>query len=115
MKKNVQNLSSGKTGHKPVIRDIYDCLLDLHGHQGWWPLTELHETGGINPTKTGSVKGYHPADYTYPQTRGQQFEIICGALLTQNTSWIQVEKALLNLKQLNAFSPEVVIALAWEL
>src|SRR5664279_3943838 len=51
MKKNVQNLSSGKTGHKPVIRDIYDCLLDLHGHQGWWPLTELHETGGINPQK----------------------------------------------------------------
>ncbi len=114
MKKNVQNLSSGKTGHKPVIRDIYDCLLDLHGHQGWWPLTELHETGGINPTKTGSVKGYHPADYTYPQTRDQQFEIICGALLTQNTSWIQVEKALLNLKQLNAFSPEVVIALGLE-
>ena len=105
MKKNVQNLSSGKTGHKPVIRDIYDCLLDLHGHQGWWPLTGLHETGGINPTKTGSVKGYHPADDTYPQTRDQQFEIICGALLTQNTSWIQVEKALLNLKQLNASSP----------
>src|SRR5450759_1806609 len=110
MKKNVQNLSSEKTGHKPVIREIYDCLLDLRGHQGWWPLTELHETGGTNPTKTGSVKGYHPADYTYPQTRGQQFEIICGALLTQNTSWIQVEKALLNLKQLNAFSPEVGIA-----
>src|SRR5674536_374944 len=82
MKKNVQNLSSGKTGHQPVIREIYDCLLDLRGHRGWWPLTELHETGGTNPTKTGSVKGYHPADYTYPQTRGQQFEIICGALLT---------------------------------
>jgi endonuclease-3 related protein len=111
MKKNVKNSKSGKPDLKPVIREIYGCLLDSYGPQGWWPLTEIHETFGINPTKTCSIQGYHPGDYTYPQTRDQQFEIICGALLTQNTSWIQVEKALLNLKQLNALSPEGFIAL----
>ncbi|WP_292388454.1 endonuclease III domain-containing protein [Methanosarcina sp. UBA5] len=117
MKKSAQNLSYERTGTRPVIRKIYDCLLDSYGPQGWWPLTELCEAGGTNPTKTGSVQGYHPADYTYPQTRSQQFEIICGALLTQNTSWIQVEKALLNLKDLlslkkiHSFSPEAILSL----
>ena len=111
MRKSAQNPSSEKKAVRPVIRKIYDCLLASYGPQGWWPLSELHEASGKNPTKTGSVQGYHPADYTYPQSRGQQFEIICGALLTQNTSWIQVEKALLNLKQLNALSPEAVFSL----
>lgn len=117
MKKSAQNLSTEKTGMKPVIRKIYDRLLGSYGPQGWWPLTELREAGGTNPTKTGSIQGYHPADYTYPQTRSQQFEIICGALLTQNTSWIQVEKALLNLKdvlslkQIHSFSPEAILSL----
>ena len=36
--------------------------------------------------------------------------IIYEALLTQNTSWMQVEKALLNLKRLNALYPEAVIS-----
>lgn len=117
MKKSAQNFSYEKTGTKPVIRKIYDCLLASYGPQGWWPLTELHEACGANPTKTGSIQGYHPADYTYPRTRNQQFEIICGALLTQNTSWIQVEKALLNLKHLlnlkqtHSFSPEAILSL----
>ncbi|AKB47513.1 Endonuclease III [Methanosarcina sp. Kolksee] len=117
MKESAQNLNTEKKGLKPVIRKIYDCLLGSYGPQGWWPLTELRESGGKNPTKTGSIQGYHPADYTYPQTRNQQFEIICGALLTQNTSWIQVEKALLNLKdilslkQTHSFSPEVILSL----
>lgn len=114
MKKSDQNLGYKKTGTKPIIRKIYDYLLAFYGPQGWWPLTELHETGGINPTKTGSVQGYHPADYTYPQTRDQQFEIICGALLTQNTSWIQVEKALLNLKQIHSLSSEGILSLELE-
>jgi endonuclease-3 related protein len=117
MKKSAQNLGYEKTGTKPVIRKIYDCLLASYGPQGWWPLTELREAGVTNPTKTGSVQGYHPSDYTYPQTRSQQFEIICGALFTQNTSWMQVEKALLNLKHLlnlkqtHSFSPEAILSL----
>jgi endonuclease-3 related protein len=105
MKKNARNTGFGKSDLRPMIRKIFKCLFDSYGPQGWWPLTELHEAGGANPTKTGSIHGYHPGDYTYPKTRDQQFEIICGALLTQNTSWTQVEKALFNLKNLNALYP----------
>ncbi len=96
---------------KKLILRIYGCLMEAYGPQGWWPLTELHTNGGSNPTKTGSVQGYHPGDYTYPKTENQQFEIICGALLTQNTSWPQVETALLNLKSLKALSPEGILSL----
>lgn len=122
MKNGVQNPDPGRTnagvssvtrtaGLKSVIGKIYDCLLTSYGPQGWWPLTELRKEGTVNPAKTGAILGYHPADYSYPQTRKQQFEIICGALLTQNTSWIQVEKALLNLKQTHSLSPEAILSL----
>lgn len=96
---------------KNNIQRIYGSLLDSYGPQGWWPLTDLHDNGGVNPTKTGSVNGYHPGDYTYPHNKAQQFEIVCGALLTQNTSWPQVEKALINLRQLKSLSPEGILDL----
>jgi endonuclease-3 related protein len=111
MKKNTKVPVQEKSDLRPVIRKIFNFLFDSYGPQGWWPLTELHEVGGANPTKTGSVQGYHPGDYTYPQSRDQQFEIICGALLTQNTSWTQVERALFNLKNLNALYPEGISSL----
>lgn len=113
MRKSTQKFSSEKKAVRLVIRKIYKSLFDSYGPQGWWPLIELHD-GGANPTKTDSIQGYHPANYTYPQTRDQQFEIICGALLTQNTSWIQVEKALLNLKQINSLFPESIFSLDLE-
>lgn len=37
-----------------------------------------------------------------------QFEIIVGAILTQNTNWANVEKAIVNLKNANALTPEVL-------
>ncbi len=119
MKMKIQKTSSQESNssiregnfRKPIIKKIYDYLLDAYGPQGWWPLAELHTNGGSNPTKTGSVQGYHPGDYTYPRNSTQQFEIICGALLTQNTSWPQVETALLNLKRLKALYPEGILEL----
>jgi len=110
MKKNVQNFSFRRTFNEPVIRKIYGFLLDSYGPQGWWPLIELHDSNGTNSTKTGSIRGYHPGDYTYPHTESQQFEIICGALLTQNTNWKQVEKALINLRQMDSLSPEGILS-----
>jgi len=75
---------------------IYKKLLEDYGPQGWWPLVDH---AGSNPTKSGSVNGYHPGDYSLPKTDEQVFEICIGAILTQNTSWPSVEKALLNLKR----------------
>ena len=75
-----------------------------YGPQGWWPLLELNNNTPILITKSGSLKGYHPKDYSYPKTANQTFEICIGAIVTQNTSWIQVDKALNNLKRMNALN-----------
>ena len=76
-----------------MIKEGYSILFDAHGPQGWWPLVSH---SGSNPTKTGAVSGYHPGDYSFPRTDGERFEVCCGAILTQNTGWVAVEKALLS-------------------
>jgi len=64
----------------------YRSLLKELGPQGWWPVT------------TEEKPEYHPGDYSYPRSEQQQWEICVGAVLTQNTSWKNVEKALGNLR-----------------
>jgi endonuclease-3 related protein len=93
---------------KNNIQLIYKELLKMYGPQGWWPMLDCK---GVNPTKTGAIKGYHPGDYTYPKTEDQKFEICLGSILTQNTAWPNVEKALLNLKKLDAINPKRLLAL----
>lgn len=90
------------------ILDNYYRLLDFYGPQGWWPLINYE---GTNPTKTGSIKGYHLENYDLPISRDEVFEVIIGAILTQNTSWMSVEKALHNLNQVNAINPEELLGL----
>ena len=87
-------------------KDIYEDLLRAYGPQGWWPLTGCR---GSNPTKTGSLQGYHPNDFSYPRTLAQQFEIAAGAILTQNTSWVQAEKAVVTLKNSGLLSPSGIL------
>ena len=53
------------------LLDIYNKLLSHFGPQNWWPVTSA------NP----------------------EFEIIIGAILTQNTAWSNVEKAIDNLRE----------------
>ena len=86
------------------IQFIYNYLFKQYSPQGWWPLLELNNKKNINITKSGSLKGYHPGDYSYPKTENQVFEICIGSILTQNTSWLSVEKALFNLKKANALN-----------
>ena len=87
------------------ISHIYATLLESFGPQGWWPLMSHL---GTNPTKSGSVNGYHPDNYVLPQTNNEVFEICLGAILTQNTSWTSVEKALSNLSALNALNSDSI-------
>ena len=91
-----------------ALNEIFKKLLDTYSCQGWWPITDYE---GENPTKTGSTKGYHPADYSFPRDSGERFEIIIGAVLTQNTSWPQVERSLINLKELVDLTPFHVLDL----
>lgn len=90
------------------ILKIYQKLYKLYGPQGWWPLMDL-ESKNLN--KTGATHGYHPQNYDLPKTENQKYEIILGAILTQNTAWTSAEKALLNLKELNALQPDKLLTL----
>ena len=55
-----------------MLLKIYETLLKHFGPQGWWPM----QNGFSTP----------------------EWEVCVGAILTQNTSWSNVEKALGNLK-----------------
>jgi endonuclease-3 related protein len=90
------------------IVEIYEWLYSNYGPQGWWPLLDFK---GTNPTKTGAVSGYHIEDYNFPKKQKQRYEIILGAILTQNTNWVNVEKALRNLKKITKFDPKEVLKL----
>lgn len=90
------------------LMQIFEKLYHLYGPQGWWPL--MNYEGG-NPTKTGSLLGYHPLNYDLPETPDEQFEIMMGAILTQNTAWTSALKALQNLKKLDAINPERLLLL----
>jgi endonuclease III related protein len=94
------------------VLEIYERLYKLYGPQGWWPLMELKSE---NLNKTGATHGYHPLNYDFPQTEKQKYEIILGAILTQNTAWTSAEKALLNLKDLDAIHPERILVLDEEI
>ena len=75
------------------LKQIYQILYKAYGSQGWWPLYNA---------KTGKFE-YHKGDYSLPKNDVQRFEICLGAILTQNTSWKNVEKAILNLIKNNLF------------
>lgn len=85
------------------LKKVYYEIYDKYGPQGWWPLLEFN---GVNPTKTGNLKGYHPLDYSYPKNEIQKFEICIGAILTQNTTWANTEKALINLEKNDFLNPQ---------
>lgn len=60
------------------LKRLFSLLYDLYGPQNWWPVDRQYH----------QLKGTDPRD-----------EIIIGAVLTQNTSWKNVERALENLKR----------------
>lgn len=64
------------------LKQLYEKLLAQHGVQGWWPTRKC---------------GYHPSNKTRKLSEDEMLEICVGAILTQNTSWKNVEKALTNL------------------
>lgn len=82
---------------KPSVMTVYDILYTHFGPQGWWPITPR---GAIKPR-------YGPGKYRRPRT-DKQFEICVGAILTQNTAWKNVEKALENIHRHRMCCPDVL-------
>ena len=66
---------------KGIVIRVYEWLFNAYGPQGWWPIIG---------------------------TADKQFEVCIGAILTQNTAWANVEKALVNLEKVNALNAETV-------
>ena len=79
-----------------LVKKIYAKLLKMYGPQGWWPIT--------------ATKGYHPGAYQYPLRGIDRFEIAVGAILTQNTNWPNVERAIGNLKRDHLLNPKKLLA-----
>jgi endonuclease-3 related protein len=77
----------GLRAAKPAFT-LYQRLLDHYGPQGWWPLLTRAGSRGFDG------RGYHPGDYTPPRGAAGRMEVVIGAVLTQNTSWRNVEAAL---------------------
>ena len=68
-------------------RYIFCKLKDTFGDQNWWPKDQK----------------YHLTHNTDPR-----FEVIVGAILTQNTSWSNVEKTLEKLKKSNVLDINII-------
>jgi len=72
---------------KEMLIKIYELLLKHFGKQNWWPVVNK---------------------------KNKRFEIIVGAILTQNTAWKNVEKAIKNLYKNNAFSRKAILEMPME-
>lgn len=75
------------------LMQLYHRLLKKHSYQGWWPV------GGE----------YFPGDYSRPRNDSERFEICVGAILTQNTTWKNVEKVLKDLREKNLISARAIL------
>lgn len=70
------------------IKKIYFILYSHFGPQYWWPVTKGNEL----------IPKYHKSIVLNER---QKLEICFGAILTQNTSWKNVEKAIIQLNKNN--------------
>ncbi len=62
------------------LMQVYELLFERFGKQNWWPVS----------------------------SNNKEFEVCVGAILTQNTAWTNVEKAIKNLKENNLLSKEAI-------
>ncbi|TKJ17772.1 endonuclease [Candidatus Woesearchaeota archaeon B3_Woes] len=87
-----------------MILKIYNTLLEEYSYQGWWPVTP-----------SGSCQGkLEPIYGLRARTDKQKLEIIFGAILTQNTSWKNVEKAIINLNEKNLINIDKILEIEHE-
>lgn len=76
------------------LNKVYQILYTEFGPQGWWPVYD----SGFKTVK------YHPRRYRVLNEK-EAFEISVGAILTQNTTWKNVEKCIIKLNEYNLISP----------
>ena len=84
-------------------------MAEIYGPQGWWPV-QSERNHFANPQGSCEMAGYHPGEFEFPRTRQGRWEICCGALLTQNTAWTNVRKALSGLHERRITTPERLLS-----
>ncbi len=82
------------------LKKIYKTLFEAYGPKGWWPIATKSGKKGFDD------RGYHKNSYL--SNDDERFEISAGAILTQNTSWKNAEKAIINMKENNLLSRKAV-------
>jgi endonuclease III related protein len=70
------------------LATLFRQLRGAYGLQGWWPVAGRAGTPGFDEG------GYHPGLFDVPSRPEDRFEVIMGAILTQNTAWTNVESSL---------------------
>lgn len=87
------------------IPGIYELLEAAYGYQGWWPL--LSKAGSPGYDDEGYLIG---RDWRGAPTPSQRFEIVLGAILTQNTTWENAKRALIALRAHGLRGPKAILA-----
>lgn len=90
-------------GSRRDLRDLYGRLRAAYGPQGWWPLRSRAGARGFD------ARGYHPGRCAAPRRNEERFEIAAGAVLTQNTSWRNVEPGLDSLRAAGLLAAEAML------
>ena len=80
---NTSAASEAVKGVSGASRTLFDTLSEHYGPQHWWPCQS-----------------------------GARWEIIAGAILTQNTAWTNVEKAISNLLAADVMAPQKVLEIS---
>lgn len=80
-----------------AVSKIYHTLFKRHGPQGWWPIFDKQQQRCV----------YH---LNAPRNNDDVLEICLGALLTQNTAWTNVEKALQQLHKQKLIGIKAILA-----
>jgi endonuclease-3 related protein len=75
-------------------------------------LRPIFSTGMLREVYQKLLKSYGEQNWWPAET---PFEVCVGALLTQNTAWRNVEKAISNLKRRKLFTPEKILECRKEL
>lgn len=88
---NKVNIPKGR-----IINSVYETLLNEYGEQGWWPIVDT--AAGKSVYSEGRIPD-----------NNERLEVVLGALLTQNTTWKNAEKALLSLKREGLINPQKLI------
>jgi endonuclease III related protein len=80
-------------------------MLDAYGPCGWWPVPGSAGRRGFDE------RGYHHGSFTQPRTPAGRFQVIMGAVLTQNTAWTNADRALTSLLHAGVRLPADILAI----